>query len=65
MGNAADMMNPLLGKYVMLIGVLIVALGLGKILRKQSKQFRASKKYYVHYLLIWVATILAMILIFK
>ncbi|MEI8091076.1 MAG: hypothetical protein WCG98_02235 [bacterium] len=63
--NAPDIMNSSMGKRVALIGVVIVLGRLINLLLKNYKNFRAQKKKYVQYILIWVVACLAILVIFK
>ncbi len=65
--NAPDMMTPTAGKYVMLIGVVVIILGIVKLYMNKNKiqNFWAEKKRLFSYILIWLATLVATVLVFK
>ena len=65
--NAPDMMTPAAGKYVMLIGLVVVVLGIVKMVMGKNKlqSFWADKKRLFSYILIWLATLVATVLVFK
>lgn len=61
--NAPDMMNPVVGKYLMMIGAVIIIIGIVQMVMK--KQRTANSKKLLKYIGIWALTIVAMMLIFK
>lgn len=65
--NAPDMMTPEVGKYVMLLGLIVVVLGVVKMFMSKNKvqSFWADKKRLFTYILIWLATLVATMLVFK
>ncbi|MEI7562710.1 MAG: hypothetical protein WCJ39_03165 [bacterium] len=65
MGNAADMMNPSLGKWVAIIGFLVVLFGLCRLALRHGKDIWKEKKSYVSYIGIWALVCLASLIIFK
>lgn len=65
--NAPDMMNPATGKYVMLIGLIIVILGIARMfMNKNILQGNLSdKKRLFKYICIRLATLIVTLLVFK
>lgn len=65
--NAPDMMNPTTGKYIVLLWVIVAGLGIAKMLMNKNKtQGKLSdKKRLFSYILVWWATFIATLLIFK
>lgn len=65
--NAPDMMTPVAGKYIMLIGLIVIILGIVKMVVSKNKlqSFWADKKRLFTYILIWIATLVATMLVFK
>ncbi len=62
-GNAADMLNPVVGKYVVLIWLVVVIIGIIHMLIK--KQRTSDTKRLLKYIGIWVLTLVAVLLVFK
>lgn len=67
LANAPDMMTPAAGKYIVLIGALVVIVGIIRmIMKKNTAQGNLSdKKRLFTYILVWWATLVAMLMIFK
>lgn len=65
MGNAADMMNPILGKWIAVIGIVILGLGIGRLFLRYWKTIWNIKKSYVSYILIWALVCFGSLIIFK
>lgn len=65
--NAPDMMTPVAGKYVVLIGLIVVVLGIIRmIMNKNNVQGNLSdKKRLFKYICIWLATLIMTLLVFK
>lgn len=65
--NAPDMMTPAAGKYVVLIGALVVIVGVVKMLmnKKASQGSLSDKKRLFTYICIWLAALVATLLVFK
>jgi hypothetical protein len=65
--NAPDMMTPVAGKYIMLIGLIIVIIGIVKmVMKKNTAQGNLSdKKRLFTYICIWLVTLLATVAVFK
>ena len=65
--NARDMMTPVVGKYVVMIGLIVVILGIVKMLmNKKNAQGKLSDKTMLFkYILVWLASIVAMLFVFK
>ncbi len=65
--NAPDMMTPAAGKYVVLIGLIVVVLGIIRmIMNKNDIQGKLSdKKRLFKYICIWLATLIITLLVFK
>lgn len=61
--NAPDMMNPVAGKYLMMIGVIIIVIGIVQMVMK--KQRTTDSKKLLKYIGIRALTIVAMMLVFK
>ena len=65
--NAPDMMTPSAGKYVVLLWLVVVVLGIVRmIIRKNKAQGSLSeKKRLFTYICIWLATLLVTVMVFK
>ena len=65
--NAGDMMTPTAGKYLVLIGLVVVILGIVKMMmNKNNDQGSLSdKKRLGKYILIWAISLVATMLVFK
>lgn len=65
--NAPDMMTPAAGKYVVIVGLLVVILGIVRMVMNKNKTqgSLADKKRLFTYILIWWATLIATMLVFK
>lgn len=61
--NAPDMLNPVVGKYIVLIGLVVVILGVLQMFMK--KQRTKDIKRLLKYIGIWALTIVAVVLAFK
>ena len=61
--NAPDMINPLAGKYLFLIGAIIVIIGIIQVLIYKKRT--ADVKRLAKYIGIWVVTIIGVLLVFK
>ena len=65
--NAPDMMTPIAGKYVVVLGIVVVVLGIVKMFMNKNKTqaFWSDKKRLLTYICIWLATLVATVLVFK
>lgn len=65
--NAPDMMTPAAGKYVVLIGLIVVVIGIVRMMKNKNKAQGnlSDKKRLFTYILIWLATLIATMLVFK
>lgn len=61
--NAPDMMNPVAGKYIMIIGAIIAIIGVVQMVMK--KQWTADTKKLVKYIGIRAVSIVGVVLAFK
>ncbi len=61
--NAPDMMNPIAGKYIVMIGFIIVIIGIIQMLMK--KQRTKDVKRLLSYIGVWALTIVGVVLVFK
>lgn len=61
--NAPDMLNPVIGKYVVLLGWIIVIIGIIQIFMK--KQRTKDLQRLLKYIGIWALTIVGVVLLFK
>lgn len=61
--NAPDMLNPVVGKYIILIGLIVVILGVLQMFMK--KQRTKDAKRLLKYIGIWALSIVAVVLAFK
>ncbi|HRX64250.1 MAG TPA: hypothetical protein P5060_04050 [Candidatus Absconditabacterales bacterium] len=63
--NAADFMGPSLGKWIVLIGIIITGLGILQMFVKNTKLELLNKKKLLGYILIWGIALIGSLLIFK
>ena len=65
--NAPDMMTPAAGKYIVVIGLIVVVLGLVRMIMNKNKvQGNLSdKKRLFKYICIWLVTLIVTLLVFK
>lgn len=65
--NAPDMMTPAAGKYIVLIWVIVVVLGLVRMIlnKKTTQGWLSDKKRLFKYILIWLVTLVATLVVFK
>ena len=61
--NAPDMMNPIAGKYIVMIGLIIIMLGIIQMFIK--KQWTKDIKRLLSYIGVWALTIVGVVLVFK
>lgn len=65
--NAPDMMTPTSGKYIVLIGLIVTALGIVRMMMNKNKvqgNF-SDKKRLFKYIMIWIVTLVATVIVFK
>ena len=65
--NAPDMMTPAAGKYIVVIGLIIVVLGLVRMMMNKNKAQGnlSDKKRLFKYICIWAVTLAVTLLVFK
>ena len=65
--NAPDMMTPAAGKYVVFIGLVVVIIGIVRMFMNKNKTQGnlSDKKRLFTYICIWLATLVATLLVFK